>query len=249
MVVSITITARSSGVTQVEGAAVGTFVMVPGAGGAAWYWHRVVRELRDRGHVAVAVDLPGPDPTAGLPEYADAVVAAIHDVDDAVVVAQSMGAFPAVMACSRVPVARLVTVNAMLPLPGETPGQWFADTGAELARVAAAEAGGYPAEFDLHTYFLHDVPPEIVAEGAAHERPEADIAFGQPCDIERWPDVPTQVLAAVDDRFFPLSLQRRLAKERLGCDVIEIPGGHLAALSHPAELTEVLVRGDPRDTA
>ena len=229
------------------GVVVSNFVMVPGAGGAAWYWHRVVRELRDRGHVAVAVDLPGADPAAGLPEYADAVVAAIGefddggDADDPVVVAQSMGAFPAAMACARVPVARLVTVNAMLPLPGETPGQWFTNTGSEAARVAAAEAGGYPAEFDLHTYFLHDVPADVVAEGAAHERPEADIAFGQPCDNERWPDVPTQVLAAVGDRFFPLSFQRRVARERLGCDVVEIPGGHLAALSYPAELTVVLV--------
>jgi len=215
--------------------------MVPGAGGAAWYWHRVARELRARGHEAVAVDLPGPDPAAGLPEYADAVIAAIGDDREAVVVAQSMGGFSAAMACSRVPVARLVTVNAMLPLPGETPGQWFAITGAEPARVAAAGAGGYPAEFDLHTYFLHDVPPDVVAEGAAHERPEVDIASGQPCEIERWPDVPTQVLAAVDDRFFPLAFQRRVAPERLRCGVVEIPGGHLAALSYPAELTDVLI--------
>ena len=34
------------------------FVLIPGAGGAAWYWHRVVPELRARGHEAVAVDLP-----------------------------------------------------------------------------------------------------------------------------------------------------------------------------------------------
>ena len=54
-----------------------------------------MRELVDRGHAAVAVDLLGADPTTGLPEYADAVVAAIGEVgevDDAVVVAQSMGA-------------------------------------------------------------------------------------------------------------------------------------------------------------
>lgn len=27
-----------------------TFVLVPGAGGQAWYWHRVVPELEARGH-------------------------------------------------------------------------------------------------------------------------------------------------------------------------------------------------------
>jgi hypothetical protein len=51
------------------------FALIPGAGGAARYWHRVVPELRARGHEAVAVALPGPDESAGLPEYADKVIA------------------------------------------------------------------------------------------------------------------------------------------------------------------------------
>src|SRR5271169_2136782 len=97
------------------------FVLVPGAGGAAWYWHRVVTELRARGHEAVAVDLPGADESAGLPEYADAVVAAVGGHQDVVVVAQSMGGFTAPVACARAPVRLLILVNAMIPLPGETP--------------------------------------------------------------------------------------------------------------------------------
>src|SRR5688572_30906747 len=54
-----------------------TFVLIPGAGGQAWYWHRVVAELERRGHDAVAVDLPSGDDSAGLAAYTDAVVAAI----------------------------------------------------------------------------------------------------------------------------------------------------------------------------
>jgi len=42
------------------------------------------------------------------------------------------------------------------------------------------------------------------------------------------------------DRFFPLDFQRRVARERLGLDVDVIPGGHLAALSRPAEVAERL---------
>jgi pimeloyl-ACP methyl ester carboxylesterase len=218
------------------------FVLVPGAGGAAWYWHRVVRELRARGHEAVAVDLPGADESAGLPEYADAVAEAIGGRHDVVLVAQSMGGFTAPVVCSRVPVRLLVLVNAMIPLPGETPGAWWDNTGWEQARLAAARAGGYLAEFDLATYFLHDVPAEVVATGEGHNFPEADIAFGQPCVIERWPDVPTRVLAGRDDRFFPLEFQRRIAGERLGAEVDSVPGGHLVALSRPAELTGQLTR-------
>jgi pimeloyl-ACP methyl ester carboxylesterase len=218
------------------------FVLVPGAGGAAWYWHRVVPELRARGHEAVAVDLPGADESAGLPEYADAVAEAIGGRHDVVLVAQSMGGFTAPVVCARIPVRLLVLVNAMIPLPGETPGAWWDNTGWEPARIAAARAGGYPAEFDLATYFLHDVPAEVVATGEGHNFPEADIAFGQPCAIERWPDVPTQVLAGRDDRFFPLEFQRRIAGERLGAAVDSVPGGHLVALSRPAELTDRLTR-------
>lgn len=218
------------------------FVLVPGAGGAAWFWHRVVPELQARGHEAVALALPGPDESAGLPEYADAVVAAIGGRRDVVVAAQSMGAFTAPMACARTPVRLLVLVNAMIPLPGETPGDWWDHTGFQQARVAAAQAGGYPAEFDVTTYFLHDVPAEVAATGEDERYDEADIAFGQPCAIERWPDVPTRVIAGRDDRFFPLDFQRRVARERLGLEADGVPGGHLAALSHPAELADQLTR-------
>jgi hypothetical protein len=217
------------------------FVLIPGAGGMAWYWHRVVPELRARGHEAVGADLPGADESAGLPEYTDAVCAAIGDHDDVVLVAQSMGAFTAPLACVRAPVDLLVLVNGMIPLPGETPGQWWANTGWSEARIAAAEAGGYGAEFDLDTYFLHDVPADVAAAGAAHERPEADVAFGQPCDIERWPDVTTRALAATEDRFFPLEFQRRVTRDRLGIDTDEIPGGHLVALSRPTDLVDRLL--------
>lgn len=53
------------------------FVLVPGAGGRGWYWHRVVAELTRRGHQVLAVDLPGADPTAGLEAYREAIAAAV----------------------------------------------------------------------------------------------------------------------------------------------------------------------------
>jgi len=148
-----------------------------------------------------------------------------------------MGGFTAPMVCAHVPVSLLVLVNAMIPRPGETPGRaWWGNTGSEEARVAAARDGGYPAEFDLEYLF----PARPARRGprlrAGLGSPEADIAFGQPCAIDRWPDVPTRVIAGRDDRFFPLEFQRRLAKDRLGLDVDVVPGGHLAALSPPAEL-------------
>src|SRR5215207_1147375 len=220
--------------------AVSTFVLIPGAGGAAWYWHLVVPPLRAAGHGAIAMDLPGADPSAGLPEYADLVVGAAEGQGEVVLVAQSMGAFTALPACGRLPVQRLFLNNAMIPTPGETAGDWWDNTGWRAARIAAARENGYAAGFDLHTYFLHDVPPAVAAAGAAHERPEADIAFGQPCRFARWPAVATTVLAGRDDRFFPLAFQRRVAQERLGLTVDALPGGHLNALSEPEALAQAL---------
>jgi pimeloyl-ACP methyl ester carboxylesterase len=59
--------------------------------------------------------------------------------------------------------------------------------------------------------------------------------------LTTWPGVPTRVLAATDDRFFPVAFQRRLAQERLGLVADEMPGGHLVALSRPRELADRLV--------
>ena len=68
-----------------------TFVLVPGAGGAAWYWHRVVAEFERRGRESIAVALPAADESAGLAEYTDVVVEAIGDRRPIVLVAQSFG--------------------------------------------------------------------------------------------------------------------------------------------------------------
>jgi len=221
--------------------AVTTFVLIPGAGGQAWYWHRVVAELERRGHHAVAVDLPSGDDSAGLAAYTDAVVAAIDGRTPVVVVAQSMGGLIAPLVCARVPVERLVLVNPMIPLPGETGGEWWTVTGHDRAIAEHAARDGLSGNAgDQEEYFFHDVPPEVAA--AAFEQPfeQSGRPFEDPWPLDAWPDVPTSVLSGRDDRFFPPDFQRRLAAERLGCAVEEIPGGHLVALSRPVELADYL---------
>lgn len=107
------------------------FVLVPGAGGQAAYWALLVPELERRGHQATAVDIAEDDPALGLPDYARIVDQAIGDRREVVLVAQSMGGFTAPMVGK--PVAMIVLLNAMIPDPGETPGQWFENTGARRA--------------------------------------------------------------------------------------------------------------------
>ncbi|WP_330328506.1 alpha/beta hydrolase [Streptomyces sp. NBC_00536] len=220
------------------------YVLVPGAGGEAWYWHRVAADLRRRGRDVVSVDLPGDDESAALPEYTRLVVeAAGPDRRTGLVVAgQSLGAFTASLACARLPAALLVLVNPMIPGPGETPGQWWENTGQarDMRENDTREGRRAGAEFDAATYFLHDLPRELVEEAAAHERPESDAVFASPWTLPAWPAVPTRVLIGRDDRLFPVAFQRRVARERLGIVPQEMPGGHLMALSQPAEVADRL---------
>jgi pimeloyl-ACP methyl ester carboxylesterase len=217
------------------------FVLIPGAGGAASYWHRVLPLLEAAGHEAVAVDLPGDDESAGLSAYTERVLRAIGGRKDIVLVAGSLGGFTAPLVAARTPVQMLVFVNAMIPNPGETAGDWWGNTDWEAARLGAARRGGYATEFDIPTYFLHDVPPEIVEAGASEQREQATTIFREPCRFESWPEVPMHVIAGRDDRFFPLELQRRVAHDRLRLPVDALPGGHLIALAKPVELTERLL--------
>jgi alpha/beta hydrolase family protein len=216
-----------------------TYVLIHGAGDAS-YWHRVVPELRALGHDVVAPELPSDD-EAGLTGYTDAVVSAIGDRTDLIVVAQSLGGFTAPLVCDRVPARLLVMLAAMVPAPGETAGDWWGNTGAEQARLEQAERDGRPAEFDLMTTFFHDVPPEIVAEATSREqRAESAAMWTQPWPLDAWPDVPTRFLLCREDRFFPAPFMRRVVRERLGMTPDEMDGGHLPALSRPKDLIDRL---------
>jgi pimeloyl-ACP methyl ester carboxylesterase len=212
-----------------------TYVLIHGAGDVPWYWHLVEAELVGRGHEVVAVDLPADDDSAGLSEYADTVVDAIGNRNDLVVVGQSLGGFTAALVCARVPVRLLVLVAAMVPAPGETGMDWWANSGHDQA---AAEAPDHDRS-DI-AVFLHDVPPDLAAEALARARNQSATPLQEPWPLEAWPDVPTRYLLCRDDRFFPAEWTRRMVQERLGITPDEIDGGHAPALSRPKELVDRL---------
>jgi pimeloyl-ACP methyl ester carboxylesterase len=218
-----------------------TFVLIPGAGGESSYWHLVAAELRRRGHEALAVDIPADDDSADIPEYAQAVVEAIGDRRDVTLVAQSMGGFAVPLVCQRSSVRMVVLVNAMIPAPGERPGDWWANTGQAGARreMDLRDGRDPDADFDPFVTFLHDVPEDVVQSLPA-PKPQSNTPFASTWTPPPWPDVPTHALVGRDDRFFPATFQRRVAQERLQITPDEIPGGHLAALSQPTLVADRL---------
>jgi pimeloyl-ACP methyl ester carboxylesterase len=184
-----------------------------------------------------AVDLPSSDDSASIAEYVDVVVASIGDRRDIVLVAQSMGGFTAPLVAERVAVEMIVLVAGMVPNVGESPGDWWANTGQPDAQRLRAEEEGYSAGMnDPVALFLHDVPAEVVTESAHHVHEQSATPFMAPWPGKGWPDVPTRFLLCRDDRLFPAAFQRRVVAERLGIVPDEIEGGHLPALARPREL-------------
>jgi predicted alpha/beta hydrolase family esterase len=216
------------------------YVLIPGAGGRAWYWHLVASRLVGRGHRAIAVELPADDDTKGLSDYAQAVRDAVGTADEVVIVAASLGAFTAPLVAGPLQAAAVVLVNPMTPVPGETPGAWWGNTGAVEARSARASRLGYPVEFNPGTYLFHDVPPDVLAT-ASRKGEQSQRPFRDPCTFTAWPAA-TIVISSRDDRFFPLEFQQRLAHERLGVEAVVVPGGHLVALARPDELSTAILR-------
>jgi pimeloyl-ACP methyl ester carboxylesterase len=221
-----------------------TYVLIHGAGSDSWYWHLVVARLRALRHDVVAPDLPVADDSAGLTEYADTVVSAIGDRGELILVAQSMAGFVAPMVSERVSVDLIVLVAAMVPAPGESPGDWWTNTGHRQARRAQDQRDGRDpdADFDPAVTFLHDLPAHVLEAAMAQGAPpgQSDTPFEKPWPLDRWPAVPTRFLLCREDRFFPADFMRRVVRVRLGITADEMDSGHLPALAHPSELVERL---------
>jgi pimeloyl-ACP methyl ester carboxylesterase len=164
------------------------------------------------------------------------VVVSIGDHTDVIMVAHSFGGFIAPLVCTRVPVKLLVLLNAQVPAPGESPGEWWGNTGHEQAR-REDKRDGHAHEDDV-ALFKQQTPPELAAEVKKRERAQAGTPFMKPWPLTEWPDVPTRFLLARDDKFFPAEFVRKIVRDRLGIEPDEMPGDHNPMLSHPQELAD-----------
>jgi hypothetical protein len=212
-----------------------TYVLIPGAGGDAWYWHLVGPLLEAAGHRAVPVDLPASDPDAGLDAYVAAALDAVGPTEgDVVVVGQSLGGFTAPVVAERLGAAMLVFVAAMIPKPGETAGDWWARSGFH-------DVWG-DQEMHAMEHFLHDVPSNVLEEALQRGEPEqAGRVMTDPFPLPALPPIPTRGIAATNDRFFPVAFMDRLIRDRLDVEPEHVAAGHLPALANPVGLVGLLL--------
>jgi pimeloyl-ACP methyl ester carboxylesterase len=230
-----------------------TFALIHGAGDVGWSWHLVAAELEAHGHDVVAPDLPCEDESAGLAETTQSVLDALAAAgaeastghEELVVVGHSLGGMIAPLVAERSAEnaqVRLIYLAAMVPAPGERPGDWWESTGyAAAARAEAERDGGLTGNEDPFVSFCNGVPRALAEEAMSRSRGQSARSMEDPWPLERYPQVPTRVLVCRDDRFFPVEFLRRVAGERLGLEAEVIPGCHCVALSHPRELAAALM--------
>lgn len=220
-----------------------TFLLIPGAGTDPQVYGATIAALGELGHEGIAPPLPLSD-EATPSDHAEAVLAAAPTSGESVVVGHSLGAFAATIAAARLPGAKLILLAPMIPAPGESAGEWGENSGQAEAIADLTERFGPADEWGeeavAHVFF-HDVEPAVRDANERYDGAPSAGLFGEPLPLDRWPEVATRVLVPSEDRLFPLEFQRRVAGERLGIEVDEIPGGHLPMLSRPEELARRLV--------
>lgn len=226
-----------------------TFALVHGAWHGAWCWERLVPELQSLGHTCVAVDLPAEDWSAGCLESARVVVDALdHVTGDVVAVGHSLGGIilPAIAALR--PVRRLVFVCALVPRLGKTMDEVFHEErdlfvpGYGEGQIVYEDGStSWETEAAIGAFF-HDCPPAVGRWASSKLRRQVWATTRERYPLQAWPSVETSSILGRADRCVSPAWSRRVAREWLGVNAIELPGGHSPFLARPAELAWVLSR-------
>jgi pimeloyl-ACP methyl ester carboxylesterase len=219
-----------------------TFCLIHGSGQDSRVWQLLEDDLRARGHVVVTPNMPANEPDAGAQRYAMTAADSLSSSGVAVLVAHSASGLLLPFVAALVPTTLMVFLAAAIPVPGKS----FLDQLAPDPTVMFNPGwiGQNPVEDDdaAVNFLFHDCPPDV-ASWALSIRvdwyPEG--LYEEPCPLVDWPDTPSSYVLCTEDRTIRPEWSRRAARERLGVEAIELPGGHCPHVSRPADLASVLV--------
>jgi pimeloyl-ACP methyl ester carboxylesterase len=227
-----------------------TFALVHGAFHDARCWERLTPLLEEAGHGVVAMDLPIEDNSATFDTYADVVCASLDDCsDDLILVGHSYAGSVIPLVAARRPVRHLVYVCAYVPDLGKSLADQLGDE-PELLNTECYRGLKTDAEFrtewcDLglaQALMYADCDEPTVQTAIARLRPQSVSAYELPTSLAEFPSVSCTFIACSEDQLIPAACAGRIARDRLGADVIELPGSHSPFLSRPSALADVLLR-------
>ena len=98
---------------------------------------------------------------------------------------------------------------------------------------------GWLSEDDFVNHFAADVDPIQAKVLYAVQQALASSAFTDVMGTPAWKSLPSWYLVAQNDEALPPDAQRQFAA-RMGATVVEIPSSHVAMVSHPQEVAELI---------
>jgi pimeloyl-ACP methyl ester carboxylesterase len=102
-----------------------------------------------------------------------------------------------------------------------------------------ARGYGWLSEDDFVNHFAGDVEPTRARVLYAVQQPLAASAFTDVMGVPAWKALPSWYLVAENDEAIPPDAERQFAT-RMGAKTVEIPSSHLAMVSHPADVVELV---------
>lgn len=226
------------------------FVLVHGAWHGAWCWKRVLPALWQAGHRAFAVTLSGVgerahllSPDIRLSTHIQDVAAVIEaeELTDAILVGHSYAGMVITGVADRLAarIARLVYLDATVPLPGEAWSSRHSPETQAQRRALIAQLGHLPP-----------APPSafgLQAEDAAwverRQTPQPGGVYDDALQFDpaRWSALQRHFIDCTDPALPTIAEARRRVRQQPGWQVQEIATGHDAMISAPGALVQALL--------
>ena len=215
-------------------------VLVHGAWADGSCWNGVIERLQGRGFEVRAPQFP-------LCSLADDVarLRQVLEFQDGptIVAGHSYGGQIMTALGDEAPnVVGLVYIAAFALDEGETLGALFSagpPTPALAHMFTDSRGFGWLSEDDFVNHFAADVDPIWARVMYAVQQALAVSAFEDVMGVPAWKSLPSSYLVAQNDEAISPDVERQFAL-RMGANTVEIPSSHVAMVTHPAEVAELI---------
>jgi pimeloyl-ACP methyl ester carboxylesterase len=215
-------------------------VLVHGAWADGSSWSAVIERLQADGYNVIAPQFP-------MTSIADDVarLRQVLDFQDGptIVAGHSYGGQIMTSLGTDAPnVAGLVYIAAFGIDEGESLGALLSQgpVTPALAHLFTDKQGfGWLSEDDFVHHFAADVDPVKAKAMYAVQQALAGSAFTDVMGVPAWKSLPSWYLVATEDQAIPPDAERLFAS-RMGATTVEVPSSHVAMVSHPDEVTQLI---------
>ena len=215
-------------------------VLVHGAWADGSSWSGVIERLQADGYNVIAPQFP-------MTALADDVARLRHVLDrqdgPTIVAGHSYGGQIMTALGTDAPnVVGLVYIAAFGIDEGESLGALLSQgpVTPALAHLFTDKQGfGWLSEDDFVHHFAADVDPVQAKVMYAVQQALAGSAFTDVMGVPAWKSLPSWYLVATEDQAIPPDAERLFAS-RMGASTVEVPSSHVAMVSHPDEVAQLI---------